>query len=183
MAASPLLHTNCSSFTSHALPQSKTRPRLVDVVIWGGPHYDEVLQVRMHELSELVDLFVIIEHTRPMSSSMVAARRFDWGKPWLVPFANRTRHFRLSTDAAPSDAGLVPRGCLETAGRTACAPVHEFLDLDIQSFDDRERVVNAAQVAYAEVAQPHDLVLLGDIDGIPRSSVLASILHDGKALA
>jgi hypothetical protein len=63
------------------------------------------------------------------------------------------------------------------------AQVDEFLDVDVQSFGSRERVVNSWQVGYAAVAQPSDLVLIGDIDEVPRRAALAALLARNDVLA
>ena len=108
--------------------------RLVDVVVYGGPHYDEVLELRMQELSNVVDLFLIIEHARPRASQhevgssdsrrlQHVGRRFDSSGLRFAPFANMTRHILLDV---------------------ALGLVHEFIDVDMQTHDDRERVVCAS---------------------------------------
>ena len=145
------------------------KPRLIDVLVYAGAHYDEVLQVRMHELDLLVDLFLILEiPRRPSAAGPPARGPILSSQPWLAPFANRTRIVEFSGGAVHAAHGAeLPGG-----------HVHAFLDLDLQTLGDRELVLNSMQRAFAEVAQPNDLVLISDIDEIPRRAALASLLAD-----
>ena len=67
-------------------------PRLLDMVVYGGPHYDALLEMRMFELRSLVLAFVVIEHARPSAS----ARRFDPTSARFLPYANITRRVQLA---------------------------------------------------------------------------------------
>ena len=57
-------------------------PRVVDVVVYGGPHYDAVLELRMRELNATVGLFVVVQHARPNGAV--------W--PRFAPFAHKIVH-------------------------------------------------------------------------------------------
>jgi hypothetical protein len=123
----------------------------------------------MHELDLLVDLFLILEiPRRPSAAGPPARGPILSSQPWLAPFANRTRIVEFSGGAVHAAHGAELPG-----GR-----VHAFLDLDLQTLGDRELVLNSMQRAFAEVAQPNDLVLISDIDEIPRRAALASLLAD-----
>lgn len=137
-------------------------PRLVDLVIYGGAHHDAVLEVRMHELSPLVGLFVVAEHQRPHSG----APAFSATHPRFERFANQTRHVLLPA-STPKEHNL---------------KVAEFLDLELQDYWSRQRVLNSWQTAYAEVARDGDLVLVSDADEIVRRSSLEALLRDRAAL-
>ena len=132
------------------------RFRLVDVVAYGGPHYDSLLELRMAELDTLVDLFLVIEHVRPPHPHL-PPRGFDPNAARFAPFLNRTRH-------------IVLPNCAD------CAPVDEFLDVDLQSFRARQRTVDAWQAGYAQVARSGDLAIIADIDEVPRRAALARLL-------
>ena len=136
-------------------------PRLVDVVVYGGPHHDLVLEARMHELDPVVSLFVVAEHLRPGGGGGSAAA-FSTARTRFAPFANRTRHVVL-----PASEGTVP----------------EFVDLELQDYGARQRVLNSWQVAYRGVAQPDELVLVSDADEVPRRVALARLLRDASVLS
>ena len=76
-----------------AVEASRSRPRLVDLVVYGGPHYDALLELRMHELSR-VDLFVVVEHQRP--GGMATGRTFNLTSTRFLPYASRTKHIVVS---------------------------------------------------------------------------------------
>ena len=164
----------------------RTRPgRLVDVVVYGGPHYDPLLELRMHELRDLAQLFVVIEHDRPSprpsahrqpssgttnsgstrgGAGAEAGRRFDPTRARFARFASRVRHVRL--------------------GPPASGAVDEFVDLELQGYWARQRALNSFQLGYTEAgAQEGDLVLVSDIDEIPRAAALARMLRDQTTLA
>lgn len=162
---------------------TNAKARLVDVVTYGGPHYDQLLELRLVELTDLVDIFLVLEHARPAHPTMTAAARgFDISQRRFAPFASRIRHVRLFSSTA---GGPMPASCMLEGGEQAaeCMEVDEFLDVDVQSFGSRERVVNSWQVGYAAVAQPSDLVLIGDIDEVPRRAALAALLARNDVLA
>ena len=136
--------------------QRTVHPRLVDVVTWGGPHYDPLLELRMHELSAYVNLFLIVEHAHLSGVS----RRFNASQPRFAPFARKMR----------------------VANPHPSKQLREFVDLDLQTLAMRTEAMNAWQDAYAAVAQPNDLVLVGDIDEVPRAAPLGALLRNQTVL-
>lgn len=139
---------------------SGPRPRLVDIVAYGGPHYDPILELRMSELASRVDLFVVVEHERPgLQSARRAARGFNKTSERFLPYAARTAHVRRA------------------------APLDEFVDFEQQPPDQRGAYMGSWVDAHEEVGRPGDVVLVGDIDEIPRAARLEELLRDERVLA
>jgi hypothetical protein len=135
---------------------SRPRPRLVDLVVYGGPHYDALLELRMSELSR-ADLFIVVEHVRPGGAA--AGRRFDKTSDRFRPYADRTHHILRETPL-----------------------LDEFIDLEQMSFEHRQYAMTAWQEAHKQVAQHGDVVLVGDIDEVPRAAVLEALLQSDERL-
>ena len=150
---------------SSAAQPAQAPPRLVDLVIYGGVHHDVALEVRMHELSPLVGLFVVAEHVRPHGG----APAFSATRPRFERFANQTRHVLLPA-STPKERDL---------------RVPEFVDLEVQDYFSRQRALNSWQLAYAApaVARDGDVVLVADADEVVRRASLSALLRDGAALA
>ena len=125
--ATPVRSPGAAGAAARASAGGATRRRLVDIVTYGGPHYDQLLELRMVELSELVDVFLILEHSRPAAKhASPSARGLDLTQARFAPFANRTRHLRLSNMAGR----VTPPSCMRADGTPAdeCEPIDEFLD-------------------------------------------------------
>jgi hypothetical protein len=69
------------------------------------------------ELTDLVDIFLVLEHARPAHPTMTAAARgFDISQRRFAPFASRIRHVRLFSSTA---GGPMPASCMLEGGEQA----------------------------------------------------------------
>lgn len=135
------------TFTSEADPM---KPRVWD----GFTFFNEfdVLEIRLHELDPVVDLFVLVEATRTFS-----------GKPKPLFFAENPARFEpflpkivhVVVEDLPQDA--------PTWGREAFQR-----DAILRGLGD---------------AAPDDLVLIGDVDEIPRASAIRYLVDNGAEAA
>lgn len=129
--------------------------RLFDCILYNGEI--ETLEIRLHELDAVVDVFVIVEATRTFSG---LAKPLHLREQWtrVRPFAQKIRYVVVDED--------------ETADGDATAPVDAWA---------RERLHRNAIVRGLRDAEPDDLVLIADVDEIPRAEVLRKLrtLADG----
>ena len=146
---------------------TQVTPRVVDVVVYGGPHYDAVLELRMRELNEIVGLFIVVQHARPGGGAGAgagggggdASRTFSPAQPRFQPFANKTKVWHSEK------------------------VVDEFLDLDVMNGAERNLCFESMRDAFAEFGRPTDVVLAGDIDEVPRAGRLKALLGDDGKMA
>jgi hypothetical protein len=143
----------------HAPVTRIVTPRVVDVVVYGGPHYDAVLELRMRELSETVGLFIVVQHARPRGPD--EGRSFDPARAGsrFQPFAHKVSVYNSEQ------------------------VVDEFLDLDVMNVRERNECFEAMRRAFATFGRSTDVVIAGDIDEVPRAGKLKALLNDSSTLA
>jgi len=117
--------------------------RVFDCVLYNGEI--DLLELRLHELSAEVDLFIIVESTHTFSGQAKTETLHDqWSR--LRLFAHKIRYIIL-TDLLNAATGPWER---ETIQRNSC----------LRGLAD---------------VQPEDLIMLSDVDEIPRIEVIAKI--------
>ena len=151
------------------------RSRVIDIFSYGGRQYDRTLELRLRELADLVDVFVVLEMGRPLSTNAaVAPGSFNKSAPAFRPYAAQILH----VDLAPY-AHLLLRAADSSAGAS---------QLQWRPAKQNEYTMRTLGVAmaYRMLAQgaPHgagsapDRVILSDIDEIPRARALRRLLGD-----
>lgn len=124
--------------------------RLFDCFIYNGEL--DLLEVRLNELNDVVDWFVIVEGTNTFSGATKSGLLLDsWDR--VKPFAHKIRRV-LVTDLLRAD-GPWER---ETIQRNSC----------VRALAD---------------ANPEDLIMLSDVDEIPRAKDVAAMRADNEARA
>lgn len=119
--------------------------RVFDCVLYNGEI--DMLELRLNELSKVVDIFVIVESTHTFSGQIKTESLLDqWER--VRPFARQIRYV-VVTDLLRAP-GPWQR---ETLQRNSC--LHGLADI-----------------------QPADLILLSDVDELPRAEVIAQIRAD-----
>jgi len=107
----------------------------------------DVLTIRLHELDEVVDRFVIVESNITFSGHSRSIH-FNPGDPRLAPFADKIRHV-IVTDMPVTDDPW-----------------------------QRETWQRNAVLRGVPDAAPGDLLILSDVDEIPRASIVREMIHD-----
>jgi glycogen(starch) synthase len=131
-------------------PTAHRRPRVFDCFTFFNEL--DVLEIRLEELSDVVDEFVLVEATRTFS-----------GAPKPLVFAeHRTRFSRF--------LGRIRHVVVEDLPKSA------------RSAWEREHLQRDAILRGLAGAEPDDLVMISDVDEIPRASVVASFDGDVAAL-
>ena len=142
-----------------ALNASAGEPRRVyDCFTYNGEF--EILLVRLHELAEVVDCFVIVEATRTFAGAKKSLR-LDMNAPELAAFKDRIRYIVIDgmpDDPPGSEHAVVERDWLNNPPKTGFWLREKF---------QRNQILRAL-----DDAAPTDLVLISDADEIPRASVV-----------
>lgn len=142
------------------------RRRVYDCFTYNGEA--EVLAIHLHELAEVVDCFVIVEADRTFSGAPKPLR-FDPADPRVAPFASRIRY--VAVHDMPDD-GL----------DQAAVPGDWLLDEPQTAYWRREKHQRDQIMRGLGDAGPDDLVLISDVDEIPRAQVVAA-MRDGPTHA
>lgn len=146
--------------------QRRSTARVIDIFSYGGAHYDRTLELRYHELYDVVDLFVVLEIGSSASHNPEFIRehrprlKFD---PHLFDkrFRNKTLHVKL-------DGSLVHSS--EPVKNLRMMLTHGFASAYRRARGWRGHPVGEDGIS-------NDLLLLSDIDEIPRSRVLRGLLE------
>jgi len=132
--------------------------RLFDCILYNGEI--ETLEIRLHELDAVVDIFVIVEATQTFSGLPKPLHlRAQWDR--IRTFAQKIRYIVLDEDEAPT-AAATPE--------LAAPPPTETLDPW-----GRERLHRNSIVRGLLDAEPADLILISDVDEIPRAQALQAV--------
>jgi hypothetical protein len=149
------------SVASNAAPR-----RVYDCITYNGEA--DILAARLHELSEVVDCFVIVEADRTFSGKPKALR-FDATDPRIASFLPRIRcvavHDMPVVDEAADAEPVV--------GDWLC-------DTPKSGFWIREKFQRNQIVRGLHDAAPDDLILISDADEIPRASVVRAMRDDRR---
>ncbi|RGE46705.1 hypothetical protein DZC30_02745 [Comamonas testosteroni] len=134
------------------------RRRVYDCFTYNGEF--EVLQIRLHELADVVDCFVIVEATRTFAGD-VKPLTLDLSAPQLAAFKDRIRY--VVVDDMPDDPpGVKPedveRDWLNEPPKTG--------------FWRREKYQRNQIMRGLADAQPDDLIMVSDADEIPRAQTV-----------
>ena len=126
---------------------TSARPRLFDCFTF----FDEldVLELRLKELDNIVDRFVLVEGTRTFS-----------GRPKRLLFQENKQRFRAYL-------GKIEHVILNDS---------DFPDGDVSAWD-REYLSRRAMLQGLKGASPDDFVLISDVDEIPRPDALVRVLE------
>ena len=139
--------------------EPEKRPRKVyDCFTYNGEF--EVLQIRLHELAEVVDYFVIVEATRTFSGN-TKTLTLDLSKPELAPFLGRIRY--IVVDDMPGDPIDINPEDIE------CDWLN---DPPKTGFWRRENHQRNQIMRGIEDAHPDDLIMVSDADEILRANVV-----------
>nr|WP_233101727.1 DUF5672 family protein [Variovorax sp. IB41] len=146
---------------------SKAAPRKVyDCITYNGEA--DILAARLHELSEVVDCFVVVEADRTFSGEPKALR-FDVADPRIAPFLPRIRYIAVHDMPVVDEAAdAVP----------VVGDWHS--DTPKSGFWIREKFQRNQIVRGLHDAAPDDLVLISDADEIPRASVVQAMRDDRR---
>lgn len=159
------------------------RRRVIDLFSYGGPHYDRTLELRMHELSSLVDVFVVLEMGAPLSGYRdVTPLHFNPNLPAFAPFAARIVHVNLASRAHEL---LVSSTAMRSDGRKCTAHAGTKELPSCAKVNERTMRTRGAQMAYSSIEHPrpqNDVLLLSDVDEIPRARALAQLLGNATAM-
>jgi hypothetical protein len=144
-------------------PPTAESVRILDVFSYGGRHYDRVLEIRLHELNRTVDKFVILETPRALSGLRAGHGRgrgvqLDLTRPQFAPFASKIVHY-------------VYGGPLQGVELDSPTPKVNQARMRDQGF---AAAYGAAGPA-GDGRRVHDLLVLADIDEVPRAEVLAKL--------
>jgi beta-1,4-mannosyl-glycoprotein beta-1,4-N-acetylglucosaminyltransferase len=162
---------------SDILPGEATARRVIDVFIFFNEL--DLLELRFRTMYDVVDYFVITECTETFS-----------GKPKAMTFAENRARFqyfeakiiynpistqdleRLSGSDWDSFRTDLNRSLPYKHGGRPARGLHPSVLREIRQRD-------AGILALSKVARPHDLILLSDIDEIPRPSALRAVAISG----
>ena len=138
------------------------RRRVYDCFTYNGEF--EVLQIRLHELSDVVDCFVIVEATRTFAGN-AKPLMLDLSVPELAQFKDRIRY--VVVDDMPDDPpGVKPedveRDWLNEPPKTG--------------FWRREKYQRNQIMRGIQDAQADDLIMVSDADEIPRAETVRGML-------
>jgi hypothetical protein len=142
-------------------------PRKVfDCITYNGEA--DILAARLHELSEVVDCFVIVEADRTFSGAPKALR-FDAADPRIAGFLPRIRYVAVHDMPVVDDAA------------DATPVVGDWhSDTPKSGFWIREKFQRNQIVRGLHDAAPHDLVMVSDADEIPRADVVRAMRDDRR---
>ena len=140
--------------------------RVYDCITYNGEA--DILAARLHELSEVVDCFVIVEADRTFSGEPKALR-FDAVDPRIAAFLPRIRYI------AVHDMPVVD----EVAD--AAAVVGDWhSDTPKSGFWIREKFQRNQVMRGLHDAAAHDLVMVSDADEIPRAEIVRAMRDDRR---
>jgi hypothetical protein len=184
--------TNCSTFqNSLLLPKSAahhrpwmkrpwkhrgsetTRPRVFDAFMFAGEF--ELLQTRLHVLSSVVDVFVIVEADVAHSGSYNRSLTFLAARERFRPYLHRIRYLGLHSRDVPH-----MRGCTSSPGASRGR-------ISANAAMRCEHVMRGSLLreVIAAGAQPTDILISGDVDEIPRPEFITPFrdceLFDGTS--
>jgi hypothetical protein len=140
--------------------------KVYDCITYNGEA--EILATRLHELSEVVDCFVIVEADRTFSGEPKALR-FDAADPRIAPFLPRIRYVTVHDMPVVEEAA------------DAVPVVGDWLsDTPKSGFWTREKFQRNQIVRGLHDAAPDDLILISDADEIPRATVVRAMRDDRR---
>lgn len=114
----------------------------------------ELLEIRLHELNDVVDKFVLIEANKTFQNNH-KPYYFEENKERFAPFLDKIIHVKL--DKYPLFIPLI----------------NPFTPWKLEFFQ-RNSIVKGLKDC-----KPDDIVLISDVDEIPRASVVKSMLENG----
>ena len=151
-------------------PEAKTAAmstrKVYDCITYNGEA--DILAARLHELSDVVDCFVIVEADRTFSGEPKALR-FDPADPRIAAFLPRIRY------VAVHDMPVVD----EAADATAVVGDWHS-DTPKSGFWIREKFQRNQVMRGLHDAAPHDLVMISDADEIPRAEIVRAMRDDRR---
>lgn len=140
--------------------------KVFDCITYNGEV--DILATRLHELSEVVDCFVIVEADRTFSGEPKALR-FDAADPRIAAFLPRIRYVPVY------DMPVVDEAADATP---VIGDWHS--DTPKSGFWIREKFQRNQIVRGLHDAAPDDLILISDVDEIPRASIVRTIRDDRR---
>jgi hypothetical protein len=148
------------------VPAVAATRKVYDCITYNGEA--DILAARLHELSEVVDCFVIVEADRTFSGEPKVLR-FDAADPRIASFLPRIRYI------AVHDMPLVDEAA------DAMAVVGDWhSDTPKSGFWIREKFQRNQVMRGLHDAAPHDLVMISDADEIPRADVVRAMRDDRR---
>ena len=132
--------------------------RVYDCFTYNGEF--DILLIRLHELADVVDCFVIVEATRTFAGDAKSVK-LDLNAPELAVFKDRIRYIvvdDMPDDPPGSENAVVERDWLNNPPKTGFWLREKF---------QRNQILRGLQDA-----QPQDLILISDADEIPRASAV-----------
>ncbi|HEX7868391.1 MAG TPA: DUF5672 family protein [Variovorax sp.] len=147
-------------------PAAAATRKVYDCITYNGEA--DILAVRLHELSDVVDCFVIVEADRTFSGEPKALR-FDAADPRVAPFLPRIRYI------AVHDMPVV-----DEAADAAPVVGDWHSDTPKSGFWIREKFQRNQVMRGLHDAAPHDLVMISDADEIPRADVVRAMRDDRR---
>lgn len=140
--------------------------KVYDCITYNGEA--DILAARLHELSGVVDCFVIVEADRTFSGEPKALR-FDAADPRIAAFLPRIRYI------AVHDMPV-----LDEAADAAPVAGDWHSDTPKSGFWIREKFQRNQVMRGLHDAAPHDLVMVSDADEIPRADVVRAMRDDRR---
>ena len=147
-------------------PAAATTRKVFDCITYNGEA--DILAARLHELSDVVDCFVIVEADRTFRGEPKALR-FDAADVRIASFAPRIRYI------AVHDMPVV-----DEAADAAPVVGDWHSDTPKSGFWIREKFQRNQIVRGLHDAAPDDLILISDADEIPRASVVRAMRDDRR---
>jgi len=140
--------------------------RVYDCITYNGEA--DILAARLHELSEVVDCFVIVEADRTFSGEPKALR-FDAADPRIAAFLPRIRYIAVHDMPVVGEAA------------DAAAVVGDWhSDTPKSGFWIREKFQRNQVMRGLHDAAAHDLVMVSDADEIPRAEIVRAMRDDRR---
>ncbi|CAA2102645.1 DUF5672 family protein [Variovorax paradoxus] len=151
-------------------PEAKTAAmptrRVYDCITYNGEA--DILAARLHELSDVVDCFVVVEADCTFSGEPKALR-FDAADPRIAAFLPRIRYI------AVHDMPMI-----DEAADAAAVVGDWHSDAPKSGFWIREKFQRNQVMRGLHDAAPHDLVMVSDADEIPRAEVVRAMRDDRR---
>ncbi|WP_418130860.1 DUF5672 family protein [Variovorax sp. 375MFSha3.1] len=140
--------------------------RVYDCITYNGEA--DILAARLHELSEVVDCFVIVEADRTFSGEPKALR-FDAADPRIAAFLPRIRYIAVHDMPVVDEAA------------DAAAVVGDWhSDTPKSGFWIREKFQRNQVMRGLHDAAARDLVMVSDADEIPRAEIVRAMRDDRR---
>ncbi|WP_418119419.1 DUF5672 family protein [Variovorax sp. 350MFTsu5.1] len=140
--------------------------RVYDCITYNGEA--DILAARLHELSDVVDCFVIVEADRTFSGEPKALR-FDAADPRIAAFLPRIRYIAVHDMPVVDEAA------------DAAAVVGDWhSDTPKSGFWIREKFQRNQVMRGLHDAAAHDLVMVSDADEIPRAEIVRAMRDDRR---